>query len=44
MTSLIGLSLVLLVLPIAIGFVRGFVEALHRPRPRLRLVIFDNDE
>lgn len=36
-------SLIVLSLPICIGFAQGFVEAFRRPRPRLRLVIFDPD-
>jgi hypothetical protein len=43
MLWILGTSLTLLSLPIAIGFVRGFVEALHAPRPRLRLVTFDDN-
>jgi hypothetical protein len=39
---LIG-SLIMLSLPILIGFVQGFIEALRRPRPRLRLVVFDEN-
>jgi hypothetical protein len=44
MISMLCYSLALISLPILIGFIRGFVEALHRPRPRLRLVIFHNDD
>jgi hypothetical protein len=36
-------SLIVLSLPILIGFVRGFIEAFRRPRPRLRLVVFDEE-
>ena len=31
----------LVVMPIVVGFIQGFVEALRRPRPRLRVVCFD---
>jgi hypothetical protein len=35
--------LIVLSLPICIGFIHGFLEAVRRPRPRLRLVVFDLD-
>lgn len=44
MSWLLGASLALLSMPFVVGFVQGFVEALRRPRPRLRVIFMDDEE
>lgn len=44
MSWLIGVSLALLSVPFAVGFVQGFVEALRQSRPRLRVIFMDDEE
>jgi hypothetical protein len=44
MTSFIVGLLGLIVMPVGVGFVQGFVEAIRRSQPRLRLVCFDDEK